>query len=59
MARAAGLPVLDLAPAFVGQSAAKLWVHPCDHHPDSRAQAIAGNAIGEWLERDLRGFPAR
>jgi lysophospholipase L1-like esterase len=58
MARAAGLPVLDLAPAFAGQTTKELWVHPCDHHPNSRAQAIAGRAIGEWLEHGVPGFLA-
>jgi lysophospholipase L1-like esterase len=55
-AKAAGLPVLDLAPAFAGQSTKELWVHPCDHHPNGRAQAIAAKTIAEWLERDVSGF---
>jgi hypothetical protein len=57
MAREAGLPTLDLTPAF---RAAKvptesLWVHPIDHHPNGRAHAIAAGAIGPWL-RTLPGF---
>jgi hypothetical protein len=59
MARSAGLAVLDLAPVFAGQSTSSLWVHPCDHHPNSRAHAIAARALGDWLERDARGFLAR
>jgi len=39
------------APAFAGQSTKELWVHPCDHHPNGRPQAIA-----ERLERDASGF---
>jgi hypothetical protein len=56
MARDAGLSVLDLAPAFAGEDASHLWVHPSDHHPDGRAHSIAARAIGDWLERDLPDF---
>src|SRR5690606_15105529 len=41
MAEAAGLPVLDLAPAFAGQKTREMWVHESDHHPNGKAQAIA------------------
>jgi len=50
MARKAGLPVLDLAPAFAGQTTAEMWVHSCDHHPNGRAHAIAAAAIADWLQ---------
>ena len=56
MARTAGLPVLDLAPAFAGQRTEDLWVHPCDHHPNGRAHAIAGRALADWLQRGVPGF---
>lgn len=56
MAKAAGLQVLDLAPAFAGQRTKDLWVHACDHHPNGTAQSIAARAIAEWLERDVPGF---
>jgi len=56
MARDAGLPVLDLAPVFDGQSARELWVHETDHHPNSRAHEMAAAAIAEWLEREVPGF---
>jgi hypothetical protein len=50
MARKAGLPVLDLAPAFADQTTAKMWVHSCDHHPNGSAHAIAAAAIANWLQ---------
>lgn len=50
MARSVGLPVLDLAPAFMGQRTAEMWVHSCDHHPNGRAHAIAASAIADWLQ---------
>ena len=50
MAREVGLPVFDLAPSFAGQSTADMWVHPCDHHPNGRAHAIAAAAIAAWLQ---------
>ncbi len=56
MARAAGLPVLDLVPAFAGQDAADLHVHVADHHPNGRAHAIAAEAIAAWLRSDVDGF---
>lgn len=55
MAQAAGLPVLDLTPAFAGQRTADLWVHDSDHHPNGKAHAIAAKAIVGWL-RTLPGF---
>ena len=58
MVREAGLPVLDLAPAFKGQKASALQVHPSDHHPNSRAHAVAAQAICQWLRGDLPGFLA-
>ncbi len=56
MARAASLPVLDLAPVFRGQQTEKLWAHPTDHHPNSRAHAQAARAIVDWLRREVPGF---
>lgn len=46
----AGLPVLDLAPAFRGASTRSLQVHPSDHHPNGRAHAIAAAAVARWLQ---------
>ncbi|MFO0949061.1 MAG: GDSL-type esterase/lipase family protein [Planctomycetota bacterium] len=56
LAKAAGLPVLDLAPAFAGQKSSELWVHDTDHHPNGRAQAIAAQAIIDWLRREHPDF---
>lgn len=50
MAESVGLPVIDLAPAFQGQSTEALWVHAADHHPNSTANALAAKAI----DRELR-----
>jgi tetratricopeptide (TPR) repeat protein len=58
MVRGAGLPVLDLAPAFKGQKSSALQVHPSDHHPNSRAHAIAAQAICKWLREEVPGFLA-
>jgi len=55
MAKTAGMPVLDLAPAFKGQRTKDLWVHDSDHHPNGKGQAIAAKALAEWL-RSLPGF---
>lgn len=55
MAENAGLPVLDLAPAFAGQKTSDMWVHESDHHPNGKAQAIAAKALVEWLHT-LPGF---
>ena len=58
MARDAGMPVLDLAPVFAGMDDADLQVHPTDHHPNSRAHALAAKAIVEWLQAELPDFLA-
>ncbi len=54
-ARAAGLDVIDLAPAFAGRATEPLWVHPADHHPNGGAHAIAARALFEGL-RKVEGF---
>lgn len=53
LAQEARLPVLDLAPFFIGYDTRSLQVHPCDHHPNRRAHEIAARAIKEWLEKDM------
>ncbi|MBX3415898.1 MAG: SGNH/GDSL hydrolase family protein [Pirellulales bacterium] len=55
MAKAAGMPVLDLAPAFQGQKTSDLWVHDSDHHPNGKGHAIAAKALADWL-KTLPGF---
>jgi hypothetical protein len=52
----AGLPVLDLWPAFKGSRTSDLQVHPADHHPNSKAHSIAARAIQNWLQKDLPDF---
>ncbi|MBI2372973.1 MAG: hypothetical protein HYV07_03130 [Deltaproteobacteria bacterium] len=49
LATKAGLPVLDLLPAFEGLPTKSLWAHPLDHHPNGRAHAIAAKAIASWV----------
>ncbi len=56
LARAAGLPTLDLAPAFEGHDTEALQVHPTDHHPNGAAHAIAARTILEWLAREQPDF---
>jgi hypothetical protein len=58
MARAAGLAVIDLAPAFAGRRTESLWVHPSDHHPNGSAHAIAARALVEGLRSTKNGFLA-
>lgn len=56
LAKAAGLPTLDLVPAFHGRHTEALQVHPSDHHPNGAAHAIAARAILAWLEREHPRF---
>jgi len=56
MAKAAGLPVLDLAPVFSGRNTVSLQAHPTDHHPNGKAHALAADAIATWLREDVSGF---
>lgn len=56
MARAAGLPVLDLAPIFRGKRTSEMQVHPTDHHPNGKAHHLAAKTIVAWLRSDVRGF---
>jgi len=46
-----GLDFLDLLPAYRGQRASELWVHPTDQHPNHLGHAIAAEAIGAYLTR--------
>lgn len=52
--RDAGIPFLDLAPAFAGRDEASLWVHPTDHHPNAAAHAIAAEALRPFVAELLR-----
>ena len=45
----AGIPVLDLYPAFKGHKGPELWVHPIDQHPNETAHAIAAKAMADYL----------
>ena len=59
LAREAGLPVLDLAPAFAGRTTRELQVHRADLHPNGAAHEIAAGAIVDWLRADVPDFLAR
>jgi hypothetical protein len=48
-ARASGMRVHSLLPAFLGLDAAGLWVSPLDQHPNERAHALAADSITEFL----------
>ncbi|MEN8158693.1 MAG: SGNH/GDSL hydrolase family protein [Myxococcota bacterium] len=54
-AEAAGMPVLDLLPAFAGHDGPELWVTPNNQHPNEIAHAIAGEALSSFLA--ARGLP--
>jgi len=55
IAKDAGIPVLDLAPAFAGKQARSLHVHSADHHPNSAAHKHAAETIAAWL-KTLPGY---
>ena len=56
--RAAGGEALDLFPAFAGQDAPALWVHPTDQHPNELAHALAAERLAERLAPLVQGGPA-
>jgi hypothetical protein len=47
----ANIPFCDLLPAFRGQDAPALWVHPTDQHPNEIATKIAGTALATFLRQ--------
>lgn len=55
----AGLPVLDLLPAFRGEDPSGLWVSPLDQHPNQRGHEIAAQAILPFLRSLLAEGPPR
>lgn len=54
----AGGTWVDLEPVLRGRSAASLWVHPTDHHPNEVAHALAAEALVERLVADGVATPA-
>jgi hypothetical protein len=50
LAKAEGVQVIDLLPAFLGKRPEDYWVHSVDHHPNERAHAI----IAERIARELK-----
>jgi lysophospholipase L1-like esterase len=50
----AGIPELDLLPAFRGRRTAELWVHPVDRHPNEIAQRIAAEALAPAVRLALQ-----
>jgi hypothetical protein len=49
-ARAAGLDVLDLTPAFAGEDGKRWWARPWDAHPNEEGHAVAAQEIGRAIE---------
>ncbi len=45
----AGGQFLSLLPAFLGQDAESLWVHPTDQHPNEQAHRIAAEQLANRL----------
>ena len=50
----AGIQVLDVTDALAVRSEKDLWVHPTDHHPNSRAHALAAAPIVPLVDSLLR-----
>ncbi|MDE0896227.1 MAG: SGNH/GDSL hydrolase family protein [Planctomycetota bacterium] len=51
---AEGIDSIDLYPAFQGQAASDLWVHPTDQHPNEIGHKIAADALQPFLELLLK-----
>jgi lysophospholipase L1-like esterase len=49
LARAAGVPYLDLLPSLAGENPADLWVTAPDPHPNARAHRLMGEALAAFL----------
>lgn len=58
-ARKQQIPILDLLPAFRGESAPDLWVSPLDQHPNARGHEIAARAIEPFLREQLLEHESR
>jgi len=48
---ASGIAWLDLLPVLSGHSAAELWVHPLDPHPNALAHRLVAEAIAPAVRR--------
>jgi lysophospholipase L1-like esterase len=51
----AGIPWLDLFPALKGRSAADLWVHPLDPHPNASAHGRVAEGMADAVRRLVEG----
>ena len=51
---AQGVPHLDLLPVFEGQPVKKLTLNRFDPHPNEAAHALAAEAIGDFLDSQVR-----
>ncbi|MBX7168858.1 MAG: hypothetical protein K1X74_21155 [Pirellulales bacterium] len=58
--RGAQIAHLDLRAIYARFHGPELWVHPTDQHPNERAHALAGEAIGRflWERREQLGIAA-
>ena len=52
------IPFLDLFDTFRGRKPESLWVHPCNHHPNEIAHALAATAVEQFVrEQFLKPAP--
>jgi lysophospholipase L1-like esterase len=49
------IDVLDLLPAFIGQTDTDLWVHPSDQHPNEIGHQIAAEALYPFVGEPTTG----
>ena len=52
--RSIGVPHLDLLPVYESHTARELMVNSSDAHPNELAHALAAEAIGPFLEQEMR-----
>ncbi len=57
IAKASGVPWVDLLPAFLGQGqeAGKLFLMPRNHHPSAEGYRVAADAVGRAIAAILSG----
>ena len=57
MAEAAGIPAVDLLPAFraAGARAAKMFLVPLDHHPSAAGHRLAAREVSRFVVAEMAG----
>ncbi|MDP6627214.1 MAG: GDSL-type esterase/lipase family protein [Methanopyri archaeon] len=51
--RERGIEVIDLLPVFENSTTSTLWVHPLDHHPNTKAHQMIADNLRVGIERRL------